>query len=588
MAAITALVVLVIILGATIHSYLKGKVVACFVSLIISLICGAIAFNYFELAAKILITKGFGGAWAYPGCFALLFVISFVIIRTIASYIVPDSVEFDWLSEQIGRVVLGAVNGFILSGLLLIVVAMMPIEAKYPYSRFSTEDFDMTKPSKNLFKSDDFVAGLFSWLSAGSLEGPQSFGSVHPDFLNEIYLSRHKISNGVLSIAGIDAVSIDGIWFAPENLRDTAGKSITPDSGHDLVIVRVGVNFNEIKDGGAAANEKGHVKFTGAQIRLVCTDGSKSKNAYPIGYIQKAGIARRIKLDGVIPLNRGSTKAIDFVFYVPSEYKPSFIGFKQNCVAKAPKITEQALEAVSFVPASKCSRTIAKLQRSSSAGIYGIELAGSNKLLSDLKIQIDSYEKWNAAEELLGDSETAFDGDPQRVVYTKVRLYPARTKDVGGGPGGRRRDQTQGLALMFAPAPDYAILSLKCSKPKKDTAVSAEQLPVLIDLNNKIHHAAGVIATARVGSEDVYEVSYCADSKNAMKDFGVDDGLVLDANGAVAKPFAGSQLSAQANVTSFYVLYVVRTGGTIITEVRSAGSKAGVGFEQRYEGFLVR
>jgi len=470
--------------------------------------------------------------------------------------------------------------------LILIAIAMMPISAKYPYTRFSADEFDITKPSKSWFKSDDFVAGLFSWLSSGSLAGQNSLSSVHPDFLNEVYLSRHKISDGVISIAGVDAVKIqkDGLWYAPENLKDTAGQSIPQKGGHELLIVRVGVNFSVIKDGGAA-DEQGDVKFTGAQVRLICTKGAKSQNAWPIGYIQKVGIARMIKLDDVVPMKRGSAKEIDFVFYVPKEYDPNLIGFKQNCVASLPKIAEQALETVSFVPASKCSQTIAKLQSAPSAGIFGIEMTGSDKFLADLKVQIDNYEKWNAAEQLIGDSETIFKGDPKQAVYTKVKLYPARADT--GGRSRRRRDQLSGLANMLVPAPGYAILGLECSAPKKGAAVTADQLPVLVDLNNKIHHAAGVIATGRVGSEDVYEVSFCANSKNAMKEFGIDDGLILNADGTVAKPFAGSQLSAQANINDFYVLYVVKKGGTIITEVRPAASKTGVGFE-RYEGFLVK
>lgn len=368
------LLVVLVILGCVAYQYLKGTLIKAFATLVITICASVVAFGYFELLAKVL--AGYSQSlapWAQMVCFALLFILSFAILQTVVVQLTCHQVDLGSLPERIGRVVCGILLGLIMSGLLLTALAMAPLSNKYPYQRFDQRNPDSERPNKVLLNTDGFATGWFSMVSSGSFSGKRSFATLHPNFLDQLFLNRHNIADGVSIITGSQAIEVprkNAVWYAPENIKDTDGNPLSPKIGHSLVIARVGIKKSALKDVGS---------FTLSQLRLVCKSkdhaknplSGKGKNIYPVGYLKTADQLQKKKLNDRIKLERTdfseSVKQIDFAFYVPNDFTPVLVEFKLNNIAEVPVpvSAEQAPPAVPFIESSESKKDVEKPDSSS-------------------------------------------------------------------------------------------------------------------------------------------------------------------------------------------------------------------------------
>jgi hypothetical protein len=354
-----SLLVVLIILGCVAYQYLKGTLVKSFVVVITSICASVVAFGYFELLANVFISREILVLWAYPLSFALLFILAFAVLQTIAAQLTRRPIDLGLLPERIGRVVCGIFLGFIVSGLLLTAAAMAPISPKYPYQRFDETSPDPENPGKVLLNADGFATGWFSIISSGSFSGKRSFATLHPAFLDQLFLNRHEIDNRVSIITSSDAIEIPNkaVWPAPEGLKDSDGEKVSQknEKGEELTIVRVEITNQAIKDDGV---------FTPSQLRVVCKQknddknplAGKGRNIYPYGYMKTANELQKKRLTDHIEIKRSDldnrgVKNIDFAFYVPDKFVPVLVEFKQNCINQLPeRITaDQAPTVVPFV-----------------------------------------------------------------------------------------------------------------------------------------------------------------------------------------------------------------------------------------------
>ncbi len=364
-----SLLIVLIILGCAAYQYLKGTLVKSFAAVIISICAGIVAFGYFELLANVFISREILVLWAQSLSFALLFILAFAGLQTIAVQLTRRSIDLGFLPERIGRVVCGIFLGLIVSGLLLTAAAMAPISTKYPYQRFDANEPNAEKPNKVLFNADGFATGWFSIISSGSFSGERSFATLHPAFLDQVFLNRHEIADGISIITSSEAIEIPkkkAVWPAPEDLKDSNGRPILPKSGHNLTIVRLGITKKAIEDGA----------FTLSQLRVVCKQqdddkaplAGKGKNIYPIGYLKTAGELQIKKLTDHIEIKRsdfkGKVKEIDFAFYVPDGFVPLLVEFKQNSINQLPPpvTADQAPPAIPFTKPPENAEDTAKPQ----------------------------------------------------------------------------------------------------------------------------------------------------------------------------------------------------------------------------------
>lgn len=347
-----SLLVLLIIAGYSAYLYLKSTLVKSFATLIIIICASTIAFNYFETLADVFISRAGDSrfpalvGWAGPLCFILLFVLTFAILQTISMRLTVLPIDLGLWPERIGRIVCGIFSGLIISGLLLTVIAMAPLSNKYPYQRFHQTNPDPHSPNKVLFNVDGFATGWFSILSKGVFSSEKSFATLHPDFLDQLFLNKHRINDGVSIITDPGAIEVPrktAFWPAPPEIKDTEGNSIPAKSGHTLTIVRIGIKkkaiTNTIKNAG---------KFTLSQIRVICKQKidpkrpltGKAKATYPIGYLTATNQLEIKPLDSIIDIKyadiEGPTRWIDFAFYVPEGFVPLLVEFKQNSATLLP------------------------------------------------------------------------------------------------------------------------------------------------------------------------------------------------------------------------------------------------------------
>jgi hypothetical protein len=198
---------------------------------------------------------------------------------------------------------------------------------------------------------------LFGTLSNGSLSGKRSFATMHPAFLDQLFLNRHSIDNDVLTITSQQAITVprkNAAWHAPEEIKDSQGNTIPLQTGYSLMFVRVGLKKSAVTEAG---------KFTPSQLRLICKRQTASKNPfagkgqniYPIGYMIAEDTLRVTRLSDLINVTHDDFEAnereklIDFVFYVPTGSTPLILQF-----------TEQAPTPIPFIPSSTDDQDTAK------------------------------------------------------------------------------------------------------------------------------------------------------------------------------------------------------------------------------------
>jgi hypothetical protein len=390
-----SLAVVIIILGCAALQYFKGTFFKAFVMIIIAICSSVIAFGFFEMLANLVISRGNDGSllslvpWAHTLCFILLFVVTFGILQTGAVYLIRQPVDLGFLPERIGRVVFGIILGFIISGLLLTALQMGPLPLSYPYQRFEPSRLNPDNPDGVLLNADGFATGLFGLISNGSLSGKNSFKTVHPSYLDELFFNRAL--GDVSSVSGTSpAIEVPkpAVWPAPQPVKeqvdkfvselrtrggkvqyDPSGKSvalpISTNETYNPTIVRVGINKR-------ALNRKPEINggvFTPSQLRLICTRSTGDTiNTYPIGYMKTQNemqISPEIKL--AVGDIEGNVRYIDFVFCVPSGFDPTLVGFKLNSIVEIPTgaivSADQAPEVEPFNPSASAPQSGRSNQR---------------------------------------------------------------------------------------------------------------------------------------------------------------------------------------------------------------------------------
>ena len=354
-----SIAILIIILGCAVLMLLKGTLVRAFATITVAIFSLIAAFGFFEFLAGFIISRADKGKaasivdFAQPISFALLFIIVFAALQTLAIYLTRDKVDFGLWPERIGRAVCGLITGFIVSGVLVTALAMAPLPPKYPYERFDSTFIKPDSPKKVLLNTDGFVTGLFSTVSNGSLSGKKSFAVLHPDYLNQVFLNR-LTKNVSLLTSTTPAITIPiekAVWPAPDGIKtqiDELSKNGglnkspgKPSGAYNPTIVRVGIKRAAIKN----ENKVTAGTFTLSQLRLICKRGTevqnpldgKAINIYPIGHLSSGSeiqVSPEIQLDSRRDFGDASSRDIDFVFCVPSGYTPVLVEFKLNSAAQ--------------------------------------------------------------------------------------------------------------------------------------------------------------------------------------------------------------------------------------------------------------
>ncbi len=358
-------IVVLIMIGCAVYQYLKGTFVRALSTIIIAVCGGIVAFSFFEFLAEFIISRGKEGSllflvpWAQPLCFVLLFVLTFAVLQTAAVQLTQKPVDLGFMPERIGRIVCGIILGFYVSGLLLICLQMGPLPSKFPYQRLDSAKLDPDNPSTVLLNADGFAIGLFNMISNGSFSGKRSFGTVHPDYLNQLFMNRLKNDVSLLSCSPVIEISRPAVWPAPDAVKkqvedfvteyNSRGKLVDQDSkksipmsswlrsGYEPIIVRVGLKRSALQ----ADPRVNAAIFSLTQVRLICKRKGYGQdlyagtaiNVFPLGYLNNTN---QIQLNPDVQLKgdnfgrNGNKKDFDFVFCIPTDHVPVLVQYKLN------------------------------------------------------------------------------------------------------------------------------------------------------------------------------------------------------------------------------------------------------------------
>jgi hypothetical protein len=274
-----------------------------------------------------------------------LFILVFALLQTAAMQLDKSKAHLGKLPEQIGRVVCGVVLGYLVTGYLLVAVAMAPLPAQYPYPRFETRRPNPARPAKPPLDPDGFVTGLFGTMSKGSfaaIGNPKSFALLRAGYLDQLYLNRIPIGRDA-PLRTKSPVLVppeeNEVWYAPDSLQDSKGQPVRAQPGDRLVLVRVRIRANRLRE---------IRKFALSQVRLVCRSrggadkplAGQGRALYPIGYVGEQNRLEMKSLDEVITVTgeglTGPTLNMDTAFSLPSDLTPALLQFMQNNVVQVP------------------------------------------------------------------------------------------------------------------------------------------------------------------------------------------------------------------------------------------------------------
>jgi uncharacterized integral membrane protein len=352
-----SLVMLAIMAGCAAGLYLKGTLAQGIAMIFNALAAGFVAFGFFESASKYLVKYSPGIApWAPMACFLVLLLLVFAILQAVQMQFNKEKIDLGPMQERIGRPLSGVVLGYLVTGYLLVATAMAPLPSQYPYPRFDERNPNPSSPKKAMLSPDGFVTGLFGMVSKGSfspIREPRSFAMLHAGYVDQLYLNRPK-GKDVPLMTGTPAIDVPrkaGVWSAPASLRDAEGKPLSSPAGTSLMLVRVAIKKNALKDA---------PKFPLSQMRLVCGPkggaghplAGQGQAAYPVGYIGSGGHLERKNLDEIVDLSKvpGDSVTMDLGFQVPANLTPVLLEFKRNNVVQvsAPASAEDAPPSVPF------------------------------------------------------------------------------------------------------------------------------------------------------------------------------------------------------------------------------------------------
>lgn len=333
----SALAVIIILLTMA-YFYLKCRLAASLTTLLAIVLALAASLGLHPALAQLLLGYGYGGAYAYAGAVAVVFIFTFALLRGLSDYLMPVIELPKWI-DQLASVVCGLAGGVLIAGVALVALGLLPVEHKLLYNRYPADKpLLLAAPSKPIIPADSIAVGLYSWLSRGALASKTSFAVAQADYLARIHLNRYHLKEGIIPIAGMEALVV------PPKAKSPVRLMTFPDAG-SLTVVRVGISTRPIADGGAA-DETFAVKAFVGQIRLIVKPDSQADTltgagsaVWPVGIVNKNGKLVEKKLDQILDLEKdalgqhGDAIWLDVAFRTPTGQSPVLIQFKSNSQA---------------------------------------------------------------------------------------------------------------------------------------------------------------------------------------------------------------------------------------------------------------
>ena len=329
----------------------------------------AVAFGFYE-ALNGFVTAQFGlhPAYSEPVCLVGLFLVTLIVTRTLADNYIRGNVKLPAALDWGGAAVCGFINAELIVGVLALGVMMLPLGGRVlSFSRYErvSEARDPDHPELARFererlwtRCDEFAAGLFELLSAGSLRhSSTAFADVYPDFPDAVFFSTNTVQPESSPSVYRDSKAGDGFtrglqvekWWVTDKAVETryredvpsernpdpryVRKTFQPAAGKKLIAVRLKLNKS-------SADHQKHAYthlFRPTMLRLVGTDGDKPAQyvARILGNVDSelGDALRLVDYDNNLEVDGNGSPQIDAYFEVDEDFVPRFVEYRRHARA---------------------------------------------------------------------------------------------------------------------------------------------------------------------------------------------------------------------------------------------------------------
>lgn len=359
---------------------------------ILTVLCAALAFNYYEPLAGLMVDKQ--GGYAHGLMLLIVFFVPLLVGRILLDRFLKGNVHLGiWPDRAVGFG-LGLFTAFIMAGMLMFVLQMLPM----PAAMLTWQPYDealQVKDSGPPAWAANFTEGLLKHLSAGSLSplgGDNELAKSHDNLSLECFGVRNRPNGAEIRVQANSlevekAYLIDESKPMPDDARRIFNKVpyTSQLDRHDLpeseqlsvdqqkvsgktkvLVIRCWVS-QDARDSG-----DDWFRLPASQFRLVCASG---QSYYPVGYLTYAGLWRletsegdkpaqvcQISVDRPVseskklgggasgraaasqPTTAGTAKAlakadmlaVDWVYRIPAVQTPALMVFRRSAQAEVP------------------------------------------------------------------------------------------------------------------------------------------------------------------------------------------------------------------------------------------------------------
>lgn len=356
-----------LILALAFYQSIQGLFSAMILA-ILALLCALLALNYYEPLAEWLLTKWRSG-YVYGISLLGLYVVLLLGLRELFDRLVPGNVVLGLWTGRVGGFLVGLVSGTIMVGMILLVVQLLPLPARFlGYQPYDQQLVDAGAGPAGW--AGNFTLSLARGLSGGSLSAigarEPTLGTVHPDLLRESHALRNRPAGTRMDAqpGNIDVVSAQVVpepkgkqrdQYTPQEALYARIHELSPQNPllvsttTKLLVVRVNVSD-------AARDDKaGQFVLPATHFRLVARDAEgQTFDAWPIGYLTYSGSWRvntsadknAANVADLVVTRPWSEQAgpktlvVDWLYRLRVKDQPEYVAFRQSARAEVMNVTE--------------------------------------------------------------------------------------------------------------------------------------------------------------------------------------------------------------------------------------------------------
>lgn len=345
----------VVLVAAVAYFHYSQGMLSSLISMVIALFASVIAIGYYESLVPMFVDSLPDSAIAIA--VTILFTLSYFIPRLIFDKFVPGNIRVPLVMDKGIAIICGLIAALSAVGVTAIAFQSMPwsetptfVPSRLEHAGETTVtvprgpnrremDASFNEVKKEMpgpeddrglwIPADRFVIGLVSAQSSeGALAGDHPFKSIHPGFLQQLYMGRLGIETGGQRSASNlgktpDFKLIDGqALYAPQQplpqidaeidqIRKRAlDETISPTVTETLLVVRILMHSSTV-DGDRL------FRFSPGSIRLV----ANGRDYHPIGTLEDAHLLVSNRIDDFIfaKPEQNSPVGIDLVFKLPQD-----------------------------------------------------------------------------------------------------------------------------------------------------------------------------------------------------------------------------------------------------------------------------